>query len=74
MEKDKTKDRALDACRAAVEYDHAMYSCANDPDKMSSHCTAQGDDMDALYFDWLSKARIALREEEIEKNALDKPP
>lgn len=63
MKEDKTKAKALEACRAAVKYDNAIYSCADDPDKMSSYCTAQGRDLDALYFDLLSKARLALREE-----------
>jgi hypothetical protein len=35
---------------AVREYDEAIRSCANDPEKMASFCTAQGDDLDMLYF------------------------
>ena len=48
------------ACQAAIRYDDAIRSCANDPKKMASFCSAQGDDLDALYFDWITKARKAL--------------
>lgn len=51
---------AIDACKAAIEYDKAIEACAGDPEKMSSFCTAQGDDLDALYFDWITKAREAV--------------
>ena len=48
------------ACEAAIAYDKAIQSCANDPDKMASFCTAQGDDLDTLYADWISKSTAAL--------------
>lgn len=51
---------AKDACRAALAYDKAIAACGGDPAKMSSYCTAQGDDLDALYNDWLTKARMVL--------------
>ena len=53
---------AIDACKAAIEYDKAIESCASDPEKMSSFCTAQGDDLDTLYFGWLAKAKQAVGE------------
>jgi hypothetical protein len=54
----------LDAARAAVKYDDAIRSCGNDPQKMSSFCTAQGEDLDKLYFEWMTLARkgVALAE------------
>lgn len=45
---------------AAVAYDDAIRSCANDPEKMASFCSAQGDDLDELYFRWMTLARRAL--------------
>jgi len=40
-----------------LEYDKAIKACANDPEKMSSFCTVQGDTLDDLYLqmvDWAS--------------------
>lgn len=54
-------DLALAACRAALEYDRALSACANDPKKMFSFCSAQGDNLDSLYFDWVNKSRAALK-------------
>ena len=51
----------LDACEAAIRYDAVIQTCANDPERMSSACTAEGDDLDGLYNDWISKARAAIR-------------
>jgi len=48
------------AAVAAIAYDAAIHSCANDPDKMTEFGTAQGDDLDLLYADWIDKARAAL--------------
>jgi len=48
---------AIEACKAAIEYDKAIESCAGDPEKMSSFCTAQGDNLDTLYYDWITKAK-----------------
>lgn len=50
----------LSAARAAIAYDDAIQQCANDPDRMSSFCTAEGDTLDTLYEDWISKSRTAL--------------
>jgi len=61
MEKaEAQRDELLAVCEAAIRYDEAIRSCANDPDKMASHCTAQDEDLDALYFDWLNKAQAAI--------------
>ena len=54
----------LEAAKAAVEYDKAIRSCADDPDKMSSHCTADGDDLDTLYFRWMTASRAAIAKAE----------
>jgi hypothetical protein len=48
------------AARAAVAYDAAIQSAANDPNKMSSLCTAEGEDLDALYARWISLSRAAI--------------
>src|SRR5690606_13258634 len=50
----------LAAAKAAIAYDEAIQQCADDPDSMSSFCTAEGDDLDRLYVDWASKARAAI--------------
>jgi hypothetical protein len=50
----------LVAARAAIAYDAAIESCANDPSKMASFCSAQGDDLDTLYVDWIEKSRAAI--------------
>jgi len=47
---------------AAVAYDKAIQACANSPDTMSSYCTAEGDDLDALYARFIDAAREALKE------------
>lgn len=49
-----------EAAAAAVAYDDAIRSCANDPDRMASFCTAAGDDLDSLYADWIFKSSAAL--------------
>jgi len=58
---------ALEACVAAIEYDDAIRKCANDPKRMASFCTSQGDDLDTLYFAWMTKARLAVQKEKEEK-------
>jgi len=42
--------------RAVLDYDEAIKSCADDPKKMASFCTAQGDTLDMLYMDMLRLA------------------
>ena len=48
------------AAVAAVAYDDAIQACANDPDRMSSYCSAEGDDLDTLYAAWINASRTAL--------------
>lgn len=45
--------------QAAIDYDTAIRSCADDPEKMSSFCTAAGDDLDTLYSRWITLAQAA---------------
>ena len=51
------------AAHAAIAYDEAIQECADEPNKMSSFCTARGESLDALYLDWISKVRVALKVE-----------
>lgn len=53
-------DEMYGACRAGQAYDRAIRRCANDPDKMATYCTAQGDSLDTLYMIWMLKINIAL--------------
>lgn len=48
------------AARAALAYDAAIKSCANNPEQMASFCTAQGDTLDDLYFEWQELSADAL--------------
>jgi hypothetical protein len=48
------------ACEAAVAYDEAIVACSNSPARMASFCTSQGDTLDTLYVDWISKSKYAL--------------
>lgn len=48
------------AARAAVAYDDAIRACANSPEKMASFCSAQGEDLDALYEKWQTLSISAL--------------
>ena len=57
----------VEAAKAGIVYDAAVMECANDPDKMASYCTVQGDRLDDLYDDWIAKTRAALA------NVEDKP-
>lgn len=52
----ETKDRVLALAKAVQDYDRAIESCGNDPEKMSSFCSAQGDDLDSLYFNMVRAA------------------
>lgn len=57
------RDEALrELAEACLAYDRAIESCADNPAKMASFCSAQGDDLDTLYFRWrdLAKAGLAL--------------
>jgi len=68
----KVENQALrEACEAAIKYDTAIRKCGDDPDKMASFCTVQGNDLDNLYEDWINKARTALRKRVGLKERLD---
>lgn len=54
----------LAACKAAIEYDALIQTCANDPARMASACSATGDDLDTLYERWIDLARAALAKAE----------
>ena len=54
----------LEACANALKYDAAIFKCANDPKKMSSFCSAEGEDLDALYEAWITSARKAIAKAE----------
>ena len=59
-ERDAERERRVGAEKvvdAVLEYDRAIESSANDPKKMASFCTAQGEDLDTLYFRWLNGAK-----------------
>jgi hypothetical protein len=57
---ESTVAELIEAAKAAIAYDAAIKSAANDPAAMSSYCTAQGDTLDTLYADWIEKSRAAL--------------
>lgn len=59
--------KAREALSAANEYDKAIRQYANSPETMSSFCTAEGESLDKLYFDWISKSRKALKEIGVEE-------
>lgn len=50
----------IEAAKAALAYDEAIQACANDHTKMATYCTAQGDDLDALYLNWISASSRAM--------------
>jgi hypothetical protein len=54
------RDELISLSKAVLKYDKEIKNCANDPNKMSSHCTAEGEDLDYLYLDLLTKAKAAL--------------
>lgn len=50
-------EAAREIVDAAIAYDDAIRSCANDPEKMTEFGTAQGDDLDSLYMRWMTLVR-----------------
>ncbi len=60
-------EELVKAAKAACAYDAAILSCGDDPEAMSSFCTAEGTDLDALYLDWITKSRNVLAKIEKEK-------
>lgn len=57
-------DTAVQACRYVLEYDRAIRSCGNDPNKMDGFCTAKGETLDLLYWRMMQTAYKALQQEE----------
>ena len=55
-----TSPKLLEACQAGIIYSKAIESCANDPEKMASFCTAEGDTLDELYFNWINRCDKAI--------------
>ena len=53
-----------EACLAGMAYDREIESCANDPSKMATHHTAEGDTLDTLYLDWITKTEAAIAKAE----------
>jgi len=53
-----------DLARAVLAYDHAVQSCGDDPEKMVSFCTIEGDHLDDLYFRMIELARFILTQPE----------
>lgn len=49
--------KAILLAEAVLRYDAAIASCGNDPEKMASFCTAEGEDLDKLYFDMVNAAK-----------------
>ncbi len=62
-------DALLEAALKAIKYDEVIKSCANEPDKMASYCTAEGTTLDSLYFDWMTSSRAAIAKAENETEA-----
>jgi hypothetical protein len=52
--------KAVLLAEAVLRYDAAIESCGNDPEKMASFCTAEGDHLDKLYFEMVNAARALL--------------
>ena len=59
-----TSPELLEACQAGIIYSKAIESCANDPEKMASFCTAEGDTLDELYFNWINRCDKAIAQAE----------
>jgi len=53
-------NEAVDLAKACIRYHGALISCCNDPNRMTSFCTADGETLDDLYRDWLNKAKEIL--------------
>lgn len=62
------KQMHKELARAVLAYDAAIQLCANDPEQMSSFCTAEGDRLDDLYFRMLEIARFILTQPEPTNN------
>jgi hypothetical protein len=54
------RDELRYLARAAVDYDEAIMAAAADPSRLTEYRTVQGDDLDALYFRLMVRARTLL--------------
>ena len=67
--KTEVNQKLLKACKHAIKYDKAIESCGNEPKKMSSYCTAEGETLDKLYSKWIESAKQAIIKAEGENNS-----
>jgi hypothetical protein len=66
-ERAEKAEQEIATLAAAVEaYDRAVESCANDPERMASFCSAEGEDLDRLYLRMRDLAKAVLSKGEIE--------
>jgi hypothetical protein len=56
------RQRFLALAAAVRAYHEALQSCADDPRRMSTFCTAQGKDLDDLYLEMVDAAGIDLEQ------------
>ena len=49
-----------DLAKQVIAYDEAIKTCGNDPEKMASFCTAEGESLDLIYFKMLHLAKQVL--------------
>lgn len=62
------KQMHKELARAVLAYDAAIQLCADDPEKMTSFCTSEGDNLDDLYFRMMEYARFILSQPEPTNN------
>lgn len=55
--------RLSELAKRVIDYDEAIESCGSDPARMVSFCTAQGVDLDTLYFMMVDAAEAIKRDE-----------
>jgi hypothetical protein len=63
----EVKAALLAACKAAIAYDRAIYRRAATGEiveNLARGAIAEGEDLDALYADWIDKARAAIAKAE----------
>lgn len=56
------KSLAQELADAVIAYDKAIAACLDHPEKLSSFCTAQGEDLDMLYLAMTQLAEKVKRE------------
>lgn len=68
------QETLLVLAREVVAYDEAIQACANDPERMSSFCTAEGEDLDTLFLRAVTLARFVVLGGDPWKWLLPPPP